>query len=91
LGRQKGILLGIPYGNIEFVREFWKNIVNDVRVSLNEYDNVYSTFDAKSIITKSLILPKVSYIATVLEIPRNIRKSLEYESTTFINILGKVT
>ena len=70
-------ILGIPYGNKEYVHSFWKNIVKDLRSSISHYNNAYSTFDAKSIITKSLILPKVSYAATVVDIPGDIKKSLD--------------
>ena len=70
-------ILGIPYGNGHFVTQYWKDIVQDIRSCLFDYNNVYTTFDAKSIITKSLILPKVSYIATVLDIPLKIKNSLE--------------
>ena len=52
--------------------------------SITHYNNVYSTFDAKSIITKSLILPKFSYAATVLNIPSRIRSSLDVSILRFI-------
>jgi len=53
------------------------------------YDNVYSTYDAKSIISKSLILPKVSYTATVLSIPNDVCNSLENLIVKYIIPRGK--
>ena len=50
-------ILGIPYGSNQYLHYFWQSICEDVQISLNRYNNTYSTFDAKSIITKSLILP----------------------------------
>ena len=79
------VILGIPYGNKSFVKQYWKDIVSDIRGCLADYNNVYTTFDAKSIISKSLILPKISYVATVLDIPLEIKRSLE--SMIFRNII----
>ena len=53
-------ILGIPFGTKTFVEQFWKNALKDVKTLIADYNNAYSTFDAKSIITKSLILPKIS-------------------------------
>ena len=71
------IILGIPYGKDVFVKDHWKGIVNDIKVVLQDSNDVYNTFDAKSIITKSIVLPKISYIATVYDIPREIKNSVE--------------
>ena len=82
-------ILGIPYGRKEYVNDFWKNIVKDLRSTISDYNNVYSTFDAKSVITKSLILPKVSYAATVVDIPGDIRKSIDTFILKYIIPKGK--
>ena len=84
-------ILGIPYGSDQYLHHFWKNICEDVRISLNRYNNTYSTFDAKSIITKSLILPKVSYAATVLKIPKNIENKINSLIFRFIVPKGNVS
>ena len=82
-------ILGIPHGSINFVKQYWKDVIQDVRVCLHDYNSVYSTYDAKSMITKSLILPKVSYIATVLDMPTEIKKSLESMIFRYIIPKGK--
>ena len=83
------VILGIPYGKSDFVKEYWKNLVNDVKLCLQDYDEVYNTFDAKSIITKSLVLPKISYVATVLDIPNEVKKSVETMIFKYIVPKGK--
>ena len=82
-------ILGIPYGDKKHVKEFWKDITQSVQTSLTDYNEIYSTFDAKSIITKSLVLPKVSYAATVLDIPADIKKSLDSMVFRYIIPKGK--
>ena len=82
-------ILGIPYGDKNYVKQYWKDIVKDIQTSLTQYNEVYSTFDAKSIITKSLVLPKVSYIATVLDIPNEIKRSIESLIFKYIIPKGK--
>jgi len=84
-------ILGIPYGSESFVRKFWDNILQTVKSDLTQYQQVYSTFDAKSIITKSLILPKVSYAATVLNIniPSNVKKSIDTSVFRYVLPKGK--
>ena len=82
-------ILGIPYGSSQYVQDYWRDIVNNIRVCLKDYDEVYNTFDAKSIITKSLVLPKISYVATVLDIPREIKNSVENMLFRYIIPKGK--
>ena len=77
-------ILGIPHGSSDFVHQFWENILCDVKSNLSQYNSVYSTFDSKSIITKSLILPKFSYTATVLSMPTDIKRSLDVSVFRFI-------
>ena len=77
-------ILGIPYGSVRFVQKFWNDIISNVKSSMTHYGSVYSNFDAKSIITKSLILPKLSYAATVLSIPNDIRKSIDISIFRFV-------
>ena len=78
------MILGIPYGDSKFVAEVWKDIVNEIRRSLTLYNETSHTYDAKAIITKSLVLPKISYIATTLDIPLNIRKQVDNLILNFV-------
>ena len=71
--------------------KIWKSIVIDVKNLLHTYNDVYTTFDAKSIITKSLILPKVSYTATVLNIPSDIFRSLENLIVKYVIPKGNIS
>ena len=43
-------ILGIPYGTSHYIKDHWKSIVIDVKNLLHTYNDVYTTFDAKSII-----------------------------------------
>ena len=83
-------ILGIPYGTADFIDSFWNNILCDIKHNLNMYNNVYSTFDAKSIITKSLILPKVSYAASVMNIPSSVKKSIDNLVFRYVIPKGKM-
>jgi len=82
-------ILGIPYGSESFVANFWQNILQMVKTDLKQYQPVYSTFDAKSIITKSLILPKVSYAASVINIPSNVKKNIDASVFRYVLPKGK--
>ena len=84
---QNMLVLGIPYGTDQYKKCFWKEIVENIKTDISKFNKVYTTYDAKSMITKSLVLPKISYAATVFDIPRDIRKSLE--SMVFRYIIPK--
>ena len=70
-------ILGIPFKSPGYVQNFWRNLLSSVQESVSRYNCVYSTFDAKSIITKALILPKFLYVASVINIPPNIKQAID--------------
>ena len=78
------IILGVPYGDKDFIEQVWKNVMGDVTKSLSSYSEISHTFDAKAIITKTLVLPKISYIATTLDIPKKIQTQVDNLVLNFV-------
>ena len=71
------IILGIPYGDRHFVKSFWnKKFENFDREAKYFQSFTYLTIQAKAIISKSILMPKLSYYGSVLPIPSDTKKKL---------------
>jgi len=77
-------VLGVPYGDSEWELSFWKQICRNIQDDLRLYNQVGATLDAKSILTKSMVLSKVSYIASAKPIPREVCKIIEDALLKFV-------
>ena len=72
------VILGIPYGSSKFIKDFWgeKFRIFDEEVSYFSSFK-YMTYQAKAIISKSKLMPKISYLGSVLPIPNDIRTKID--------------
>ena len=64
------IILGIPYGSEQFIDSFWKQKILDLNKEVGYFRSFhYHTLQAKAIISKSKLMPKISYVGSVLPLP----------------------
>ena len=71
------VILGIPFGSAAFVENFWK----EKYIMFEREANFFQSFEywklqAKAIISKSKLMPKLSYYGSVLPIPAAIQNKV---------------
>ena len=78
------IILGIPYGNEQYVNEFWKEKYENFDKDSRYYESFNSlTLQAKAIVSKSKLMPKLSYYGSVLPIPPSIQEKVNKRAQEF--------
>ena len=77
-------ILGIPYGDDNWELSVWKNICKEIQSDLILYKEVGGTFDAKAIISKTKVLPKISYIASMKIVPNEIKIKIDHMLMNYI-------
>ena len=64
------IILGVPYGTENYVNDFWKQKMLDFRKEVDYFKSFpYHTLQAKAIISKSKLMPRIGYVGSVLPMP----------------------
>ena len=75
---QNMVILGIPYGNNEYLTHMWQEKFSDLDNEITYFQSFkYLTFQAKAIISKSKFLPKMSYLSCVLPTPKVIKDKID--------------
>ena len=77
-------ILGVPYGDPNWQLSFWKDICKEIGSDLNVYKVVGGTLDAKAIISKTKVLPKISYIASTRAVPTEIKIKIDHMLLNYI-------
>ena len=76
--------LGSAVGTDKFVLDFWeKEYKNEIEPEIDSLMKFDLSLDAKSVISKSKILPKISYNSSFHEIPEAIKRKIELKMTKF--------
>ena len=71
------IILGIPFGTDEFIKNFWEQKLDDFKKEVNFFKSFhYHTLQAKAVISKSKLMPKIGYFGSVLPVPLNIQEKI---------------
>ena len=84
------LILGIPYGNDHFVDEFWKKKITQLKDEISYFNSFhFLTYQAKSIISKSKLLPVVSFVASTLCIPSHFHENINNMMLKFFVPHGK--
>ena len=84
------VILGVPYGSEQFVEEFWQTKFNEFKEEVAYFKSFhYLTFQAKVIISKSKLMPKLSYLASTLVIPSDIMGKIDNIMLKFVVPHGK--
>ena len=84
------VILGIPYGTQKYVNNFWGQKVFQLQNDVSNYNSFhYLTLQAKCIISKSILLPKLSYISSILTLPQKISEKINRLLVRFIVPHGK--
>ena len=79
------VILGIPYGSDRFVQDFWHQKYLDFEKEVNYFQSYsFLTLQAKCLISKSKLLPKVSYFGSVLPIPSRIKDKIDSRLIRFV-------
>ena len=79
------VILGIPFGQDKFIDEYWKGKYDMFVREANYFQSYkYLTLQAKSIISKSKLMPKISYMGSVLPIPSEIQKKIDNRMLGFV-------
>ena len=78
-------ILGINYGPAEFVNAQWVEKLNEIRDEVRFYQTVgVKTLQGKAILSRSKLLPKVSYMANIHPIPPAFVKQIDDIMLKFI-------
>ena len=84
------VILGIPYGSENFVKGFWDKKLNDLKDEVAYFKSFhYLTLQAKAIISKSKLLPKMSYVGSTLIMPGEIMAKVDDSMLKFVGPHGK--
>ena len=79
------IILGIPYGSDKFIEDFWREKFLEFEKEVRYFQSYnFLTLQAKSIISKSKLLPKLSYLGSVLPIPSNFKGRIDSKLLGFV-------
>ena len=79
------LILGIPFGSPDYIKEVLAEKYKDFEKEVNYFQSyIYLTLQAKAIISKSKILPKISYVASTLPLPSNINTKIDDRMVRFI-------
>ena len=82
---QNMVILGIPYGNNEYLTHMWQEKFSDLDNEITYFQSFkYLTFQAKAIISKSKFLPKMSYLSCVLPTPKVIKDKIDNRLLRFV-------
>ena len=78
-------ILGIPFGNANFIEDFWKEKYIAFEQEAKFFQSFdYLTLQAKAILSKSKLLPKLSYYGSVLPIPPVIQGKINDALISFV-------
>ena len=76
--------LGSAVGTDKYVVDFWEHeYKEEIEPEINSLMSFDLSLDAKSVLSKSKILPKISYNAAFYEIPEVIKRKIESKMTKF--------
>ena len=76
--------LGSAIGSMSFVKSFWSKLYKEnIEPEINSLSKFELTLDAKSVLSKSKVLPKISYNSNFYEIPIELRKRIENKMSKF--------
>ena len=79
------VILGIPYGNSDFLNHMWKEKLSELDNEVSYFQSYnYLTFQAKAIISKSKFLPKMSYVCSTLPTPKIIKEKIDDRLLRFV-------
>ena len=79
------IILGLPYGTENFVKQKWQEKFNDFDKDTTYFQSYgFLTLQAKAIISKSKLLPKMSYISSVLPTPKTFKDKIDERILRFV-------
>ena len=79
------IILGIPYGTNNFLRQKWQDKFKELDKDISYFQSFkFLTYQAKAIISKSKLLPKVSYISSILPTPKEITEKIDDSLLRFV-------
>ena len=82
---QNTVILGIPYGSDAFVSSYWNEKYDEFNAEVGYFQSyTYLTFQAKSIISKSKLMPKLSYLSSVLPMPFRIKEKVDKRLLRFL-------
>ena len=87
---QNMIILGIPFGTDDFIAKYWreKYLIFDREVSYFQ-SYKYLTLEARATISKSKLMPKLSYFGSVLPVPKDIQLRIDRRLLKFVVPHGK--
>ena len=79
-------ILGVPYGinDAECREKKWDEIWKGIQSDVQYYNNFHLTLDAKAVISKSKLLPKVSYFSSTVPIPERVQSKLNNIMLEFV-------
>ena len=77
-------VLKICHGSENIIMKQWNEVLNDFKKSLQYYGATAFTYNAKTIISRSFLLPKLSYLSMVYPIPKRIGQAIDKLLIRFI-------
>ncbi|XP_051783561.1 uncharacterized protein LOC127527764 [Erpetoichthys calabaricus] len=69
-------VLGITFGDVNTEKEEWKGMLNQINQKIGFWSLRHLTMEGKILLVKAIILPKLSYLATVFYPPKKILKRI---------------
>ena len=79
------VILGIPFGSELYIENYWQEKYCEFEKEVSYFQSFnYLTLQAKALISKSKLMPKISYIGSVLPIPRAIRGKISKRMLRYI-------
>ena len=82
---EDSIILGIPFGSHVFVENFWKEKYSTFEQEAKFFQSFeYLTLQAKALLSKSKLMPKMSYYGSVLPIPNAIQEKINDTLIRFV-------
>ena len=79
------IVLGIPFGDTQFIKSFWKEKFEDFDKDAKYFQSFqYLTLQAKAVVSKSKLMPKLSYYGSVLPVPFSVQEKINDTLLRFI-------
>nr|CAB3264541.1 pol-like protein [Phallusia mammillata] len=77
--------LNIPIGHPKSITAAWRNAICSLKETSTSLKHPFLTYDAKSILTKTLLLPKLSYLARTYPLPPTQRETVDGIVVDFIS------
>ena len=79
------VILGIPYGSKQFIKKFWDEKYLSFAKETSFFQSYnYMTLQAKTIISKSKLMPKISYLGSVLPTPKDVKNKIDERLIRFV-------